>query len=532
LKPSAKKLHPFGCLAFKYIPKGKRTKLSTKSELGIFMVYDRTGFRLFMPTTGKISISRHVRFLDNIRGSILASEDDLNATKVEQPHLFKLLNEEWGEISDDIDEYLLGNPEEFMLTEQDDYTESEYETASERDMYDETENELTTQSENSNEEDLDANVSSTGDSGYSSLRRSTRISKPVTKYGFLAELQNAMNPKVHIPNSYDEAIKSKEKEHWIEAMENEINSLSSSDTWKIVDLPAGRKAIGCRWVYDIKTDIEGNIIRFKARLVAQGYKQKYMIDFDETYSPVIDYVTLRALLSIAISNQFQVKQTDYHTAYLNGVLKEIIYMKQPPGFSSSDANQVCLLHKAIYGLKQSGRTWFKTIDELIRRKGFTSSISDRCLYFKNGKEKLVVILLYVDDVLIMGRNLKEVEEIQSSITEEFKARDLGNAKIFLNWELEFTSKKLIISQTKYIRKTLDLFDIKHNQKVSTPMLPNVKLDGTDKNSDYDYRAAIGSLFYLVNCTRPDLTQSVGLLSRYQASYGESEVEQSTGYYST
>ncbi len=127
---------------------------------------------------------------------------------------------------------------------------------------------------------------------------------------------------------YEEAI----EEFWIEAMENEIESLKGLNTWYLVDLPAGRKAIGCRWVYDLKTDIEGIILRFKARLVAQRFNQKYMINYDQTYSPVIDYVTLRALFSIAISNQFHIKQNDYKTAFLNGKLNEIIYMQQPPGF--------------------------------------------------------------------------------------------------------------------------------------------------------------------------------------------------------
>ncbi len=168
------------------------------------------------------------------------------------------MNEEWGEIYDDIDEYLSGNPEEFMIFEQDDYDEDS-ETASE-DNYD----------DNAYDEDVDAKVSSTGDSGYSSLRRSSWISKHVTKYGFMAELVNALHPKVKIPNGFDEALKSKEKECWVQEMEIEISSIKSQNTWEIVDLPAVRKPIGCRWVFNLKTDIEGNILHFKASLLQKA----------------------------------------------------------------------------------------------------------------------------------------------------------------------------------------------------------------------------------------------------------------------
>jgi hypothetical protein len=305
-----------------------------------------------------------------------------------QPELFKLLDSEWSTCNDEIDSYLEDSPEDFLAEEQSiDFENEDIEISTET-------------SGKINESD------NSQDSGYSSqvtTTRSGRTTRPVQRFGFLVETHSS--EKVKIPSNYKEAIASKEKELWVAAMESEMISLKTLGTYELVPLPAGRRTVGCRWVYDLKTDADGNILRFKARLVAQGYSQRYLIDYSDTYSPVVDYVTIRCVLSIAISQNFVIKQSDYTTAYLNGKLEEVIYMKQPEGFEIGDS--VCLLRKAIYGLKQAGRTWYNTIDPIIRKEGFVRCVSDRCMYFNNCRESLIIIILYVDDFLIMGKSCWE-----------------------------------------------------------------------------------------------------------------------------
>ena len=371
------------------------------------MGYDRTGYRVYMPTTGRIAISRHVRFQDEIKGSILFEDDDaFNQLKTIQPSLFKLLESEWAMTNDHIDEYLIDTPEEFLDEEQDEIIME-------------------------NESDYFSEDGDKVDSGVSITTRSGRTVKPVERYGLITHAPQRV--RVKIPNSYKEAMDSPEKEEWIHAIDAELQSMANLHTYELADLPAGRKAVGSRWVYDIKTDIDGNILRFKARLVAKGFSQQHLIDYNETYSPVVDYITLRCILSLAVSLNWSLRQGDYSTAYLNGELEEIIYMSQPKGYERG--NQVCLLKKAIYGLKQAGRRWYETLDPVIRAEGFTRCISDRCVYKQKLGDNLILVVLYVDDFLVLGKSVDEIEAMKQRLASKFKSRELGKVTSFLNWEL-------------------------------------------------------------------------------------------------
>ena len=135
-------------------------------------------------------------------------------------------------------------------------------------------------------------------------------------------------------------------------------SLIKNETWKLVELPRDRKAIGCKWVFKVKYDCESRVERFKGRLVAKGYAQKYGIDYDETFSPVDRFSSIRALLAYAIQNNMLIHQMDVVTAFLKGKLEEEIYMEQPDGYiQPGQEHLVCKLQKSLYGLKQSPRCW-------------------------------------------------------------------------------------------------------------------------------------------------------------------------------
>ncbi|KXJ74150.1 hypothetical protein RP20_CCG014268 [Aedes albopictus] len=138
-------------------------------------------------------------------------------------------------------------------------------------------------------------------------------------------------------------------------MDDEYQAQIENNTWELVELPAGRKAIGSKWIFKSKEDEKGNIVRHKARLVAQGFNQKFGVDFDEVFAPVAKQVTLRTLLTVASRRGMLVKHMDVKTAYLHGKLDETIYMRQPEGYAMGGPNTVCMLKRSIYGLKQSAR---------------------------------------------------------------------------------------------------------------------------------------------------------------------------------
>lgn len=153
------------------------------------------------------------------------------------------------------------------------------------------------------------------------------------------------------PRTPTEALRSQYSSKWKTAMDEEYRALMENGTWDIVELPSGKKAIGCKWLFKTKTDEKGNYVRHKARIVAQGFTQKFGTDYDKVFTPVAKQVTFPALLKVASQRNLIVKHVDVKTAYLNGELDEEIYMRHPEGYVVEDAGRVCRLRRSLYGLK-------------------------------------------------------------------------------------------------------------------------------------------------------------------------------------
>ena len=162
-------------------------------------------------------------------------------------------------------------------------------------------------------------------------------------------------------------------------MDEELQALEKMHTWDYVDLPPGKRPIGCKWIYKIKTNSDGTIERYKARLVAKGYSQEYGIDYEETFALVARMKSVCSLLAAVAAKQWLLLQMDAKNAFLNGTLSEEVYMKPPPG-TSPPPNKVCLLRRALYGLKQAPRAWFATFSSTITQLGFISSSHDNALF--------------------------------------------------------------------------------------------------------------------------------------------------------
>ena len=199
-------------------------------------------------------------------------------------------------------------------------------------------------------------------------------------------------------------------------------------TWTLFEFPPGRKTVGCKWVSKLKHVEDGTMERFKARLVAKGYAQKYGIDYDETFSPVVRFSSIRFLLSCAVQNDLLIHQMDIETAFLKGKLDEGIYMQQPDGYvKPGEEHLVC---KSLYGLMQSSRCWNKAIWECIEKTGFIQVSADPCVFIR--KDVLTIIGVHVDDPMILARNITEMESVKDRrLKLQFKIKDIGKLHYYV-----------------------------------------------------------------------------------------------------
>ncbi|KAJ9566079.1 hypothetical protein OSB04_002045 [Centaurea solstitialis] len=362
------------------------------------------------------------------------------------------------------------------------------------------------------------------------LRRSSRVRQEPDRYlGFLVSQDSG---DLNEPTSYGEAVSGSESEQWQEAMKAEMQSMYDNQVWELTDLPQHCKAVGRKWVFKKKTDMDGNVHTFKARLVAKGFTQTHGIDYDETFSPVAMLKSIRILMAISAYFNYEIWQMDVKTAFLNGKLTEDVYMEQPEGFEDpKNPNKVCKLLKSIYGLKQASRSWNLHFDERIKEFGFTKSEFEPCVYTKFSGSIVTFVVLYVDDILLIGNDVPTLQSVKSWLSKCFQMKDLGEAAYILGIKIyRNRSRRLIgLSQSTYIDKILKKFRMDESKKGFIPMQHAIVLSKTqcpvssqdqDKMKSVPYASAIGSIMYAMLCTRPDVAYSVSVTSRYQQNPGE------------
>nr|GEU53750.1 zinc finger, CCHC-type [Tanacetum cinerariifolium] len=235
------------------------------------------------------------------------------------------------------------------------------------------------------------------------------------------------------PKTLSEAMASRYVAFWKEAVQSKIDSIMHNDTWELTDLPLGCKALGCKWILKRKMKVDGNIDKYKARLVIQSFRQKERIDFFDTYAPVARISTIRLLLALAAIHDLVIHQMDVKIAFLNGDLDEKIYMKQPEVFvMPGHESKVCKLKKSLYGLKQALKQWHQKFDDVVLSNGFSLNQADKCVYIKfDASGKGVIICLYVDDMLIFGTDQDQVNKTKEFLSSKFDMKDLGEAEVIL-----------------------------------------------------------------------------------------------------
>jgi hypothetical protein len=340
------------------------------------------------------------------------------------------------------------------------------------------------------------------------------IFKPNPKYAEDLEFSELCLSAAEEPESVEEALAD---DSWRKAMEEEMNSIVENDTWDLADLPAGQKAIGLKWVFKVKKDPQGKVLRHKARLVAKGYAQKQGIDFDEVFAPVARMDTVRLLLALAAHQHWQVHHMDVKSAFLNGELVEQVYVQQPTGFvDKGSQHKVLRLRKALYGLRQAPRAWNSKLDASLTSLGFEKCPLEHALYRKGDSNTFLLVGVYVDDLIITGTSTEDIAEFKSQMHELFKMSDLGLLSYYLGIEVKQAGGEITLCQSSYAARILDSAGMASCNPCHTPIEMKLKL-GMLKEGDpvnpTQYRSIIGSLRYLVN-TRPDIAYAVGIASRY------------------
>lgn len=325
------------------------------------------------------------------------------------------------------------------------------------------------------------------------------------------------------PQTLQEALNSPEGADWLEATVSEVTSLLEKGTFQVVDIPAHLTPVSTKWVFKRKVDAFGNFVKYKARLVAKGFLQKFGVDYFDIFSPVTKLATLRVLLALVASQDLELRHVDVRTAFLNGELDEEVYIKVPDGLHDMYPGKCFKLKKAIYGLKQAPRVWWLNLSATLAQHAFKPSYADQCLFIKNSQHGMVYCLVYVDDILFAGHP-NDIDSAVNVILNTYDATNEGEASSFLGMAItrNRTNKTLKLSQTAYVEGLANRFNhnIEHpNRRASTPITtddpgPSATLD---KDKAGYYASLVGSLLYLANCTRPDISYAVGVLSRHFAS---------------
>ena len=452
------KLHAFGTKCFVHVQKKKLSKFEKRSLPAILVGYANhaLGFRVFIPKTKTIVQSKDVTFL----------RKPVKAAKAETP------------------------------------------TDAENDISETQEESDASSVENDESEETEADQSPFSAEAYIQQKCRSPFSE--------SDDEDIGNPPgQRDPSSYSEAMRSPDKKFWQAAIDDELESMKSMNAWRIADLPKGKRALDSRWIFRLKVDPMQKTQRYKARLCLRGFRQIEGVDFsaDKIFSPVARHEAVRTILSIAAEEGLYLHQFDVKTAFLHAELTDEIYMKPPEG-SNYDRNKVLRLLRSIYGLKQSPYNFNKKLTKIIKDRGLIQSHTDPCLFYRNGKERLM-ILIYVDDAICAGATkglvLKFIESLRKDL--ELTSKPLS---YFLGMQIEMNQAGDVhLHQTKYVEQVLARFNMTDCKPASTPCDASIySIKSEDRCDQQKYRALIGSIMYLATGSRIDIAFITAYLCRY------------------
>ncbi|WVY89808.1 hypothetical protein V8G54_035322 [Vigna mungo] len=413
-----------------HIPKDERAKLDAMAKDCIYLgsPRDEFGFRLWDPANRKIIRSRDVVFFEN--------QTIQDIKKVEKPTL-KLISDQSPIVMNN-----LGGETRQAETNQELQLD-----------------EMVEEADQPNLTEVDQLIEDAPQEPQ--LRRSTRQKQPSRRY-FSDEYVNFTDEGK--PQSFVEAMKMKDKDKWLQAMEEEMQSLKENQTYDLVELPKERRALQNKWVFKLKNEENNPSPRYKARIVVKGCNQKKGINFDEIFSPVVKMASIRAILGLATKLDLEIEQLDVKTTFLHGDLEEEIYMKQPEGFEEPGKEHlVCRLKKSLYGLKQAPRQWYKKFDSFMIQHNFKKTSADHCVFVKHYE---------------IGKNKIKITALKNALSKSFAMKDLGAVKKILGMKIsrDCSRRMLWVSQEDYIEKILKRFNMHNAKSACVPIAGHFKLN--------------------------------------------------------
>ncbi|KAG2962578.1 Retrovirus-related Pol polyprotein from transposon TNT 1-94 [Phytophthora cactorum] len=463
-KPGVKHIRVFGCRTYILTPKEKRLKWDPKARAGLFLGYEEVSkaYRLYDIEAGQVVISRDVTFDES---SLISDADTAGPTEFKQAGKRKVR-------SSDADGMSASSRSVRHATglEEASAPDDSFERRAKRRSSVRMEPDL------ADEEEKDARDDEDSDSTPPVF---WRASANAVEAGDLSE-----------PTTFQNAVNGPDQVHWRKAIPAELKSMRLRGVFRAAKLPDGHRAIGTKWVFKIKRKADGSIEKYKARLVAKGFKQKYGMDYTETFSPVVKYVTLRM---------------------------EVVYCVVPEGVELEGDFDCLELVKAIYGLKQASRVWNETFDELVCSIGFQVSAFDPCLYIKVVEGHCVFVLVYVDDVLITGSSPELISRTKNDLKTRFEMTDSGKCAFVLGIELvDGPDGSVTMCQRRYVDDILKRFGMDECKAVVSPVDMSTRLVSSDAATKVNapFREAVGALMHLMTATRPDIAYAVGYVSRF------------------
>lgn len=485
-KPNLSKIKVFGCTSYVHIPvEDRQGKLDPRSQKMYLVGYTDNGYRLWNPVQRQIISARNVIFDEFSNRDSTRGECKYQEVEYEQ---------EEGENKEEKEDK--NTDEEVQIREWETREDPEHE---------------------SDEENVEPKCNN--------QRKSTRKSIPPKKYEDYEMNSDDESLMValsvgsfidNVPETYEEAMSI--GNGWKEAIQSELNALIKNKTWDIVPYPKNETVIDSRWIFKEK-EIEGKLVK-KARLVARGYKQCNS-NYD-LYSPVARMLTIRILFSLCIQEDLFVTQLDVKCAFLNGELKDVVYMEVPKGVENKE-NRICRLRKALYGLRQAPKCWYEKLHVSLTSMGFKRSQSDPCFYFT----EYLFLVVHVDDLIIFSRSIEKLNDCKGILLSKFEMRDLTDNISQTNFNLKFLGLNIIrrktflfIHQKELIEKILKKFNMLECKELSIPIQPKIILQSSSDNisGKYPYRELIGFLMYVMLGSRPDLSFSISYFSQFQNNF--------------
>ncbi|KAI3697749.1 hypothetical protein L6452_30846 [Arctium lappa] len=426
----------YGCKAFVHSRNLGQSKLDPRAQKCVFIGYSSTqkGYKCYSPTMRRVFVSKDVTFFESepyfspthLQGENLSEDESLNGLL--EPNTFPD-NQPEHEVPD-IPLPIFDIPEiQPLPIPENSQQHPELLVYSRRHNSNRIEKSKTQHCQDSAPENYSNEVQMSAATNVNN-NEDLPICPPKTK-------------PVETPRNVEEALSSPK---WKAVVCEEITALKNNDTWELTDLPSGKKAVGCKWLFTTKYNSDGSVNRHKARLVAKGYTQTHGIDYQETFAPMAKLNTVRVLLSLAANLDWPLMQLDVKNAFLNGELSE-----------------------------ESPRAWFSRFTQAVTSRGYSQGQADHT-FFKHSKNgKIAILIVYVDDIIMPSDDPDEINKLKAYLSLEFEMKDLGPLKYFLGMEVAKSREGIYVSQRKYVLDLLKETGMMGCNPADTPMEFNKKL---------------------------------------------------------